>query len=127
MHSETLPAPVTTHGADRAVSAWREQAVEWAIHLGDLIDGFQPKNESDAALDMLLAEFDQLQRPHWHVLANHDLYNFERKVSPLHCASECKLSGQEEFQISRLPVCKAPHAGAESMLLCSRCSIPGWG
>ncbi|KAK9813913.1 hypothetical protein WJX73_004524 [Symbiochloris irregularis] len=68
------------NGLARAVSAWREQQVEWAIHLGDLVDGFQPRDESEAALDMLLAEFDRLQRPHWHVLANHDLYNFPREV-----------------------------------------------
>lgn len=89
--------PKKTYCVARAVTAWKEQNVDWAIHLGDLIDGFQPKNESAEALDMLLAQFERLQKPHWHVLANHDLYNFPREVSALSCAPKGSGLAQTEL------------------------------
>ena len=67
----------------RAVSCWQQNDVDFAMHMGDLIDGFNPKDQAESAMNLLLAEFDRLgDKPHWHVMANHDLYNLPRSVRP---------------------------------------------
>ena len=52
------------------------------IFAGDILDGYHPKDESIAALEELLEIFDALQKPHWHMIGNHCLYNLPREVSP---------------------------------------------
>ena len=47
---------------------------------GDILDGYHPKAESEAALDALLKVFDALEKPHWHMMGNHCLYNLPREV-----------------------------------------------
>ena len=47
---------------------------------GDILDGYHPKEEADAALQDLIDIFDTLQRPHWHMIGNHCLYNLPLKV-----------------------------------------------
>ena len=47
---------------------------------GDILDGYHPKGQADAALQDLIDIFDALQRPHWHMIGNHCLYNLPRKV-----------------------------------------------
>ena len=49
---------------------------------GDILDGYHPKGEADSALQDLIDIFDTLQRPHWHMIGNHCLYNLPRKVNP---------------------------------------------
>lgn len=48
---------------------------------GDILDGYHPKGESEAALEALKGIFDSLQKPHWHMIGNHCLYNLPREVS----------------------------------------------
>lgn len=55
---------------------------------GDIIDGYHPKSESLAALDAIVAAFDVLEKPHWHMIGNHCLYNLPREVhmhTPVRC------------------------------------------
>lgn len=47
---------------------------------GDILDGYHPNAESEAALDALLKVFDALEKPHWHMIGNHCLYNLPREV-----------------------------------------------
>lgn len=54
--------------------------VDLAVHLGDIIDGFQPKDKSADVLDSLLRIFDGLGSPHYHVIGNHCLYNIPRPI-----------------------------------------------
>lgn len=64
----------------RAVSGWKKEQVDFAMHFGDIVDGFNPREESPQALDTLVREFDRLGKPHWHMIGNHCLYNFPRDV-----------------------------------------------
>ena len=47
---------------------------------GDIIDGWSPKDRALSTLDMLVKEFDQLGRPHYHIIGNHCLYNLPRQA-----------------------------------------------
>ena len=38
---------------------------------------------AEGALDRVIAEFDRLGKPHYHMIGNHDLYNIPRSVGPL--------------------------------------------
>ncbi|CAL8470374.1 g9916 [Coccomyxa elongata] len=64
----------------RAVQAWKDEDVNFGIHFGDIIDGYHPKDQSMAALDAITASFDELGKPHWHMIGNHCLYNLPREV-----------------------------------------------
>lgn len=65
----------------RAVGAWRQQGdLQFAVHFGDILDGFQPKDQSLQALTALLSEFEELGRPTYHLIGNHCLYNLERPI-----------------------------------------------
>ncbi|KAK9845692.1 hypothetical protein WJX84_000667 [Apatococcus fuscideae] len=65
---------------DRAVSGWLERGAAFGMHLGDILDGYHPKDESDAALTELLRRFSRLNKPVYHMLGNHCLYNLPRPV-----------------------------------------------
>ena len=67
--------------------AWREQEVDCAIHFGDVLDGFHPKAESLSALKTIVAEFDLVAKPHYHMIGNHCLYNLPRQVPMISRAS----------------------------------------
>lgn len=53
---------------DRAVSGWLERGAAFGMHLGDILDGYHPKDESDAALTELLRRFSRLNKPVYHML-----------------------------------------------------------
>ena len=42
--------------------------LEFAIHFGDILDGYQPKDQSDEALSAVLNEFERLGRPTYHLI-----------------------------------------------------------
>ena len=65
-------------GLKRAVAGWQKQKVEFGIQFGDLIDGFNPKDQSETALKRVLDEFSLLQKPIYHMIGNHCLYNLPR-------------------------------------------------
>lgn len=65
-------------GLRRAVTAWQQQHVEFAVQCGDIIDGFNPKDQSEAAMQSVLSEFAKLQKPVYHMIGNHCLYNLPR-------------------------------------------------
>lgn len=65
-------------GLRRAVTIWQEQHVEFAVQCGDIIDGFNPKEKSDTAMQSVLNEFAKLQKPVYHMIGNHCLYNLPR-------------------------------------------------
>jgi len=65
---------------ERAVSNWKAAGqVSFAVHFGDIIDGFQPKDRSEEVLEQILQEFDKLGKPVYHMLGNHCLVNLPRK------------------------------------------------
>lgn len=74
-----------------------EQDVEFVCHLGDIVDGFNPKGPCGTgvdALDTVIAEFDRLgEKPHYHMLGNHCLYNCPRPMlnERLKCAAGAAL------------------------------------
>ena len=63
---------------------------------GDILDGYNPKGDADAALQDLIDTFDTLQRPHWHMIGNHCLYNLPREVRSK--ALSCRLHGWDRSQ-----------------------------
>ncbi|KAL0040214.1 hypothetical protein WJX77_000504 [Trebouxia sp. C0004] len=65
-------------GLRRAVLGWKNQQVEFGIQFGDLIDGFNPKDKSETALQSVLDEFALLYKPVYHMIGNHCLYNLPR-------------------------------------------------
>ena len=48
------------------------------MQFGDAIDGFNPKEHSEAAMQSVLKAFSELQKPVYHMIGNHDLYNLPR-------------------------------------------------
>ncbi len=73
-----MPFPFPT-GLHRAVDHWRDTDVGFAMHLGDILDGFCPRDQSNSCLNRVLAEFVRLELPVFHMLGNH-------------CASGCMVS-----------------------------------
>ena len=65
----------------RAISSWTAAKVDFCIHLGDIVDGFNPPEAAERALDTVVAAFDQLGKPHYHMIGNHCLYHLSRPVS----------------------------------------------
>ncbi|KAK9816313.1 hypothetical protein WJX74_010391 [Apatococcus lobatus] len=65
---------------ERAVAGWQEQDVAFGMHLGDILDGYHPKDKSEASLAQLLERFGRLNRPVYHMIGNHCLYNLSRPV-----------------------------------------------
>jgi len=37
---------------------------------------------AEGALDRVIVEFDGLEKPHYHMIGNHELYNVPRSVPP---------------------------------------------
>eukprot|EP00879_Flechtneria_rotunda_P008922 GHRR01009342.1.p1 GENE.GHRR01009342.1~~GHRR01009342.1.p1 ORF type:complete len:381 (+),score=139.15 GHRR01009342.1:401-1543(+) len=86
-----IPDGVSFHGVPRfyrnslvalrraVCQSWVPADVQFGIHFGDILDGFQPKAESEAALSVVLDAFAQLGKPTYHMLGNHCLYNLPRK------------------------------------------------
>ena len=66
-------------GLRRAVLGWQAQKVDFGIQFGDLIDGFNPKDQSETAVKTVLDEFALLQKPVYHMIGNHCLYNLSRQ------------------------------------------------
>lgn len=66
-------------GLQRAVLGWQEQQVDFGMQFGDLIDGFNPKDQSETAIQSVLHQFAKLQKPVYHMIGNHCLYNLPRE------------------------------------------------
>ena len=63
-----------------AVDIWKCNTVDFAIQMGDLIDGKNKNNNNcNNALNLCLDVFNVLEKPVYHVLGNHELYCFERR------------------------------------------------
>lgn len=65
----------------RAVRCWNERRgdLSFIIHLGDIVDGYCPKEESYEAVAKVVDVFKQLQGlTVYHVLGNHCFYNLPR-------------------------------------------------
>jgi len=52
--------------------------MSFAIHLGDVVDGKCPQEQSEQALKSVLAQFKRLACRTYHIIGNHCLYNFPR-------------------------------------------------
>ena len=78
----------------RAVSSWQHHDVDFCIHLGDIVDGFNPPALAEQALDAVKAEFDLLGRQHYHMIGNHCLYNIPRQVSVEACVGSSSKDAQ---------------------------------
>eukprot|EP00300_Choanocystis_sp_HF-7_P018387 c20022_g1_i5.p1 GENE.c20022_g1_i5~~c20022_g1_i5.p1 ORF type:complete len:114 (+),score=14.72 c20022_g1_i5:139-480(+) len=67
-----------------AVQSWNhqinnQQAISFIIQLGDLMDGFAIRNGTrDKDLATLMQAIEACQAPWYHVIGNHELYNFPR-------------------------------------------------
>ena len=66
-------------GLGQTVSRWNEEEVDFALQLGDIIDGLNSeKGLSEAALDTVFNQLKDFDKPFHHTFGNHDLYNFKR-------------------------------------------------
>lgn len=54
----------------RAVDSWLESRppIQFAIHFGDIVDGYCPKNQSETAVRSVLDQFGRLACPTYHML-----------------------------------------------------------
>lgn len=82
-------------GLRRAVASWMHHRASdaealgqkfFVLQLGDLLDGFNAPDGSEAALSLLLSEMEATQTIH-HCIGNHELYNFNRAqlIDKLEC------------------------------------------
>ncbi|PKI38644.1 manganese-dependent ADP-ribose/CDP-alcohol diphosphatase [Punica granatum] len=69
----------------RAVKQWNDlNKLRFAINLGDIVDGFCPKDQSLDSVKKMVAEFEKFNGPVYHMIGNHCLYNLPRsKLLPL--------------------------------------------
>lgn len=67
-------------GLQRAVQAWNAKGdLEFAIHFGDIVDGYCPKEESRAAFFRVTTELANFKGGQvYHMIGNHCLYNLPR-------------------------------------------------
>lgn len=64
----------------RAVQMWNDQKKhKFVINLGDIVDGFCPKDQSLNAVTKVVEEFEKFNGPVYHMIGNHCLYNLPRK------------------------------------------------
>lgn len=66
----------------RAVESWNSNNhhLAFAIHFGDIVDGFCPKQDSRAAFDKVLRALSEFQNGSvYHMIGNHCLYNLPRE------------------------------------------------
>lgn len=103
-----------------AVSGWRDAGVDFCVHLGDIVDGFNPRELAEGALDLVVGEFEKLEKPHYHMIGNHCLYNIPRKVILLLGTMPPLQSGLVQMQ-SRLVT-----AGTESQAAHDRTRRARW-
>ena len=63
----------------KAVTEWTAAKVDFALDLGDTIDGFGSRhNQSERILNEVLDEYDKLLKPVFFQWGNHDYYNFKK-------------------------------------------------
>ncbi|MCH94063.1 manganese-dependent ADP-ribose/CDP-alcohol diphosphatase-like, partial [Trifolium medium] len=65
----------------RAVKEWNtHQKHKFVINLGDIVDGFCPKDQSIHAVKKVVDEFGMFRGPVYHMIGNHCLYNLPRST-----------------------------------------------
>jgi manganese-dependent ADP-ribose/CDP-alcohol diphosphatase len=63
-----------------AIRTWKHSQVNFAVQLGDLIDArTRVTQSSERTLTTVLNEINELGKPVYHVIGNHELYCFQRK------------------------------------------------
>ncbi|KAK3439873.1 hypothetical protein EUGRSUZ_B00212 [Eucalyptus grandis] len=69
----------------RAVMQWNHHGnLKFAVNLGDIVDGFCPKDRSLDTVSRVVNEFEKFNGPVYHMIGNHCLYNLpRRKLLPL--------------------------------------------
>ncbi|KAJ0571313.1 putative hydrolase [Helianthus annuus] len=69
----------------KAVQNWNNhQNISFSLNLGDIVDGFCPKDQSLEAVKKVVKEFDKFNGRVYHMIGNHCLYNLPRsKLLPL--------------------------------------------
>lgn len=65
----------------RAVQSWNAKGdLAFAVHFGDIVDGYCPKDQSRTAFESVIAELDTFNGGHvYHMIGNHCLYNLPRR------------------------------------------------
>ncbi|KAG0603215.1 hypothetical protein M758_10G075900 [Ceratodon purpureus] len=68
-------------GLRRAVEAWNQKGdLAFAIHFGDIVDGWCPKDQSRAAFERVIGELENFKGGRvYHMVGNHCLYNLPRQ------------------------------------------------
>lgn len=68
-------------GLQRAVQSWNVKGdLSFAIHFGDIVDGYCPKEDSKAAFNRVTNELANFTNGHvYHMIGNHCLYNLPRE------------------------------------------------
>lgn len=64
-----------------AVDRWNnnQRKHKFVINLGDIVDGFCPKDQSLNAVKQVVHEFEKFNGPTCHIIGNHCLYNLPRE------------------------------------------------
>lgn len=104
----------------RAVETFKRENVEFCMHLGDIVDGFQPKDRSDQGLTDVLERLQPLDCKVHHMLGNHCLYNLPRAVLNQRLGIPEQPDGSSYYSFS-------PHPEARFIILDSYdVSMLGW-
>ncbi|CAN8274015.1 unnamed protein product [Cochlearia groenlandica] len=88
----------------KAVESWnRHGNLKFVINMGDIVDGFCPKDQSLSATKKIVQEFDRFNGPVYHMIGNHCLYNLPReKLLPLLKIRGC-VDGVAYYEFSPTP------------------------
>ncbi|XP_071709796.1 manganese-dependent ADP-ribose/CDP-alcohol diphosphatase [Rutidosis leptorrhynchoides] len=64
-----------------AIQNWNNhQNISFSLNLGDIVDGFCPKDQSLNAVKKVVNEFNNFNGPVYHMIGNHCLYNLPRSA-----------------------------------------------
>jgi manganese-dependent ADP-ribose/CDP-alcohol diphosphatase len=108
-------------GLRRAVEAWNKKGnLAFAIHFGDIVDGYCPREQSRAAFKTVISEMANFHTGQvYHIIGNHCLYNLPRQ--DLNELLTIPTSGQESYYSF------SPHPGFLFVILDgSDVSALGW-
>lgn len=106
-----------------AINDWKcsKNNISFVLQLGDVIDGLNKRGsemESKRAIDTILHTFKTLHVPIYHLLGNHEFYNFNRSFylsSPLNSALSIDIqSGAGRFYYTFLPYPKLRFVAVDS-------------
>ena len=87
----------------RAVKDWSAKDLQFAVQLGDIVDGNHPSEKAHEGLTSVTELFEQLRCRTWHTLGNHCLYTSQREKLHTYLNIPAAEDGASYYDFSPVP------------------------